>query len=440
MCWDESAGPELADLVSPHDFIDPAQRTLFCFIATMVTNGKAVDIVSLMSAARKRLGGENGIADLLDRIATANILTPTCNIGLPELAEAFSSWSYGERFREIIAGCQKALDQKKPIDKVEQRLEQRLTALQSSVSPDRVFDDSDGQTKEVIEYLSKPDDTGMMTWGFKKMDRVMVPPHSGNLILIGGPSGAGKSTVARNFYANWAAAGIRTAVFSLEMSAKECRINLASMDSGVDVGRVWARNLSDEEGRRFGQALGYWKAAPLIINDRGHLTPDSTLRAMARYHARGAKVFVVDHLHRLDYGEKSGDDLRIPMGNFARDLKTFAMQHECLVVGLVQLKKMARHEEPDESSIRETAKLAEEADGILYVYRPQVACDPGPDGEAIPINDINGRRIFAGNAGKGQFLGFDTENVYIKTGKWRIRPIDALFQIPFNAATGKMLD
>jgi replicative DNA helicase len=438
MVWHEEAGSILTDLLVPSDFVTTRSQSLFVAIATAISSGKASDPVSLGTALR--LEGTPDIIALFDILLAYDIQSVEFEIGVEELAEAFKAWSYAERFRQIIAGAQLAIELGKPVARIEKRIEERLVALQASVKDDRVFDDRKKQTDEVVDYYA---DTAAaqsgLKWGIEKIDLEILPLRPGNFFVIAGRQKAGKSTVARNFIGHFAtqAPGV---LFSLEMSALEQWVNLACMMSGVPVTTYYRRTMTLEQQRVFGEALGHLRKGGLTINDRAHLTPEAFFRAAVRYIAAGARWLALDHMHRFDYGETRPDELRIPMGNFARGLKNFAMTHQIPVIALSQLTKGSPHDEPDESSYRETSKIGEECDGSFFVYRPFVACDPQPDGTLRPITTSNGGRLFAHEKPRSAVMGVDEDNVYLKPANFRIAPSTALFRVPFNKDTGRLYD
>jgi replicative DNA helicase len=386
-----------------------------------------------------RLRNESSeLVPLYDQVCASSITSVEHEIGAEELAEAFKAYSYAERFKQIIIGAQLALDQGKPVAKIEKRVEERMVALQAEVSNDRVFDDRKKQLIEVVDYYadSAAHKAGL-GFGIDKIDREVLPNRPGNLFLIGGRQKAGKSTVARNFYNYWATLqpGV---VFSLEMSALEQWVNLASMHTGIPVTTYYRRTMTTEQEREWGAALGRLQNGNLTINDRSGLTPEACLRQLARYVADGCRWAVLDHLHRFDYGEIRPDELRVPMGNFARNLKTFAMTHKIVICALSQLTKGSPHDEPDDSSFRETSKIGEECDGSFFVYKPLVACDPQADGTLRPIVTSQGATLFAHEKPKSAVLGVDEANVYLKPANFRIAPSTALFRVPFNKDTGRL--
>ena len=436
MLWDGEAALILADKLEPKDFVTAPSRALFSLLASLASTGKPVDPVTIGVKIRNEM---SELEPLYDQVCAASMTAIEHEIGAEELAEAFRAYSYAERFKQIIDGAKLALEMGKPVAKIEKRVEERMTALQSSAHNDRVYDDRRKQLIEVADYYA---DTAAaksgLTWGIEKMDREILPIRDGNFFVIGGRQKAGKSTAARNFYDHWATLqpGV---VFSLEMSSLEQWINLTSMHTGIPVKAYYRRTMTHEQQRQWGAELGRWQNNEnLLINERSNLTPEGCLRAIVRYIAAGYRWFVLDHLHRFDYGELRGDELRVPMGNFARDLKSCAMTHKVKIIALSQLKAGSPHDEPDESSFRETSKIGEECDGSFFVYRPFVACDAMPDGTLRPITSITGGRLFAHEKPKGAVLGVDDENIYLKPANFRIAPPTDLFRVPFHKDTGKM--
>ena len=427
----------LVDQLVPDDFITDTARTFFLLLASLVSTSQPADPVSV--GVRLRTDGTPALLELYDTIVTHEIGADEDMIGAPALVAAFKTWSYSERFKQIITGAALALTLGKPTAKIERRVEERMIALQSSAKTDRVFDDRKKQTVEVVEHYYNRGKAIGLTFGIEKIDREVLPIRNGNLFIIAGRQKAGKSTAARNFYDHWSKTE-RGVVWSLEMSSLEQWVNLACMASGVPVTAFYRGTMTPEQERAFGVAMGHLqKNENLIINDRAHLTPERCLRGLARYVADGCTWAVVDHIHRMDYGESKDSDLRIPMGNFVRDCKNFAMTNKVKIVLLSQLKAGSVHDQPDESSYRETSKIGEEIDGSFFVYKPLVACDALPDGTLRPIVKPDGGRLFAHDKKpKEAAMGVDEENVYLVPANFRIAPSTVLFKVPFNKATGKL--
>jgi len=439
MLFDSDDAVYLADQLVPDDFVTDTARAMFVLLASLASTGKPTDPVSV--GVRLRTDGTPALLALYDLIVTHEIGAIESNIGLAALVAAFKEWSYAERFKQIITGAALALTLGKPTAKIERRVEERMIALQSSARNDRVFDDRKKQTIEVVDYYADRGKYVGLTFGIDKIDREILPIRSGNLFIIAGRQKAGKSTVARNFYDHWWETE-KGVVFSLEMSSLEQFVNLACMHSGVPVTSYYRHTMTPEQERAFGVAMGHLqKNENLIINDRAHLTPERCLRGLARYVAEGCKWAVVDHIHRMDYGESKDSDLRIPMGNFVRDCKNFAMTNKIKLVLLSQLKQGSVHDQPDESSYRETSKIGEEIDGSFFVYKPLVACDPMPDGTLRPIVKPDGGRLFAHDKKpKEAVMGVDEENIYLVPANFRIAPSTVLFKVPFNKSTGKLIN
>jgi hypothetical protein len=216
--------------------------------------------------------------------------------------------------------------------------------------------------------------------------------------------------------------------------------NFACMDTGLDLGKYIRQQFTSYESKQFDDALTWWeKNENFILNERAAVTPDSILRAMKRYRAEGTEVFVLDHLHRVIYGEGK-DDIRLPMAAFARNLKNFGADNNCKVMAGVQYVKIKPTAEPDDSSIREANNILEEGNYVFHVWQPLVAGEMTIHGDFIPRSNADGSRVLADAAEKGAVLGNDPERIYIKCGKQRIRPWRGMIVLPFNPASGLMYE
>lgn len=329
-----------------------------------------------------------------------------------------------------------------PLDKTLAELEAGLAALRAGAGEGRVFDDKRVMAQAAMAYLEGDGRDGL-PYGFLPLDRAVLPLLPGQLALLGGASGGGKSTVGRNIIRQWVKRyGCKVGVQTCEMTGEEQLTALACMDADVSLEGYYRRTLTDDERRRFRVALEWWRDSDLLLVDEmGNLTPEAMFRRFRRWREQGVTVFVLDHLHRLNYGAKSsGDDLRVPVAACARDLKSFCKDHEAIVLALVQYTKMRPHDEPSDEKIREANNILEEADVVHHAYRPLVAHERRRDGVLVPLTRETGLRYFDGDSDvpKGATLAADDEHVYLKLGKQRRRTSSGLVRVPFNHATGAM--
>lgn len=431
-----------ADVLTEEMFAADANREVFRAMTCLADQRMSVDPLTLTEELTKRgaldtIGGKEYLSYLVDAVPTA------ANVAYH--ARLVREYHARRRIQTLgLEIAEKAAKGDASPESLELEIRESLDALRTSETDGRRYDDIHQQADGVIDFLSQDEEPGLR-FGFHQIDRAIVPILPGQLVEIGAASGAGKSTVARNFVAKWAGEmKQKTAFLSFEMTAQEQLLALGCMDTGIDAGDAITRNLSMDQRTALAKAVRWWERTDLLtINERGNVTPQSVLNAMERYVKAGHTLFVLDHLHRVDYGEAADERLlRTRIGSFAKRLKDFAKEHTVRVVALVQLMKMSPNDEPDQSNIRESAKIIEEADKILLVWRPLVACRRLYDGSVEPIEPTAGHRIFrdSDELPEGAVWGPDDTRIYFKSGKQRWRPKGGFFIVRFNPASTLMYD
>lgn len=428
-----------ADIVRDVDFYAERHRRLFRAMLALAASGQVVDPITLSDWFKRAheleaVGGKEYLGFLVDAVPTdANV---AFHAGL--VADA----ARARRLLAITTDAVSALQDNTSWLDVERELGTRLVNFRADLSDDRLFDDKRAMAKAAKAYLEEEGVTGS-PYGFASLDARVLPPLPGHFVLIGGASGSGKSTVARNIIRQWVQR-FRNPVgwLTCEMTGAEQLTHLALMDAELSVEDYGRKRLSDDQRRAFAHAVDWWaENNNLAINEMGSVTPDRVLRIFARWRDQGITHFVIDHMHRLDYGPvRVGDELRIAVASFARRLKSFAKDRNALVLGLVQYVKMQPQDEPDDSRIRESNNILEESDSVLHIYRPLVACQMSSRGVLVPMVKANGGRYFEADAPKGAQLTHDPEYVYLKLGKQRRRLRDGLVKILFDARTGLLRD
>lgn len=422
--------------LTPRDFSSADHATLFQALAALTPSGKQTDVIGL----RRRLNDAKR-ADLAD-YATELLGDVFAFSALPNWIAAVLEASAARRTAAVLESAAKAIRADTPRVTVETDLERQLTAIRAAMPDGRAFDDKAQMAAQAMAYLD--DDARAGTpYGFAPWDAAVLPAMPSHLILLGGASGAGKSAVARNVERGWVQRYERkTGLLTCEMSGEEQLVHHACIDAQVAIEDYYRRRLASEERKRFIEALTWWRDTDLLkVNEMGSVTPERAIRIFRRWREQGVTHFVLDHLHRLDYGaSKSGDDLRVPVAAFAKALKNFAKDCEATVFALVQYSKIKPHEEPSDDKIREANNVLEEADAVFHLYRPHVACERDTHGNLVPLRTPEGGRYFEGSAPHGTVLAPDRETVYLKLGKQRRRLRDGLIRIPFNHRLALLYD
>lgn len=426
-------------------------RRLFLFVSQMLANGQTVTPKGVYRAAQSKDPELLPHIESIGKLAVSRTVeNDTKAIPLTDAIELFKRWKQARAVATILDEAIETLDFMEPRHVIE-RVQSQLESVSRRDTSATVHDDIDAQSKDLLSHLNDEAVTGI-PFGFRALDQAVVPMLFGNLILVGGATGSGKSAFVRNI----ARAIIRNvpemkvAMHSMEMTALEQWLNLCAMDAGIDIEKAAQPRLMQEHEK---EALArvkieYKEHRRLRINDRSGVTPHQLLQTMKRYEAEGYRIQIIDHFHEIDYDTEGNEQkMRVLIGETAGMLKTFAKQTRSIIIALVQLVKMDKTVEPNDANIREAAKIGEEADKILFTYRPLIACVRGEGGALVPAQrtPMSEARIFASEVTKkmlqsGTVLSLDDQRVYVKLGKQRIRPRQGIVSIRFNSATGLMFD
>jgi replicative DNA helicase len=130
----------------------------------------------------------------------------------------------------------------------------------------------------------------------------------------------------------------------------------------------------------------------------------------------GIKGVIVDYLQILNVNMK-GANKEQQMGDVARRLKNIAKELDIWVIALSQLSRDSQNPAPSIARLRDSGQIAEAADMVILIYRPEIYGKKYPDEfsdkstENTALIDVAKGR----NTGLMKFLvGFDskTTNFY----------------------------
>ncbi len=214
--------------------------------------------------------------------------------------------------------------------------------------------------------------------GLDKLDEMTAGLKGSELLIIAGRPGMGKTAFALNV-ALAAAVGrnVAVAVFSLEMRKEELVRRLLCSEARVDGGRMRNGLLSTQDWQKLMGAAGPLTDLPLFIDDTAALTV-TALRGKARRlkSEHGLGLIVVDYLQLMRSGVKN-DNREQEISEISRSLKALAKELDVPVVALSQLNRgvetrPGKDKRPQLADLRESGAIEQDADVIMFVYRPEV--------------------------------------------------------------------
>jgi replicative DNA helicase len=212
--------------------------------------------------------------------------------------------------------------------------------------------------------------------GFHDLDRMTGGFKDSDLIIMAGRPSMGKTSLALNV-AMFAALEAKksVAIFSLEMSKEQLTERLLTEQAQIDAQRLHRGQLSEAEFDRVSNALGPLGEAPIYIDDSPTMD-ELTLQLKARQAKmrHGIDLIVVDYL-QLMHGRSRGDDNRVQeVSSISRALKGLARELRVPVIAISQLSRQPE-QRPDKrpilSDLRESGALEQDADVVMFLFRPE---------------------------------------------------------------------
>jgi len=226
-----------------------------------------------------------------------------------------------------------------------------------------------------IDYLARHrDETVGVPTGFIDLDRLLGGMQPSDLLIIAGRPGQGKSGFCISAAKNAAQLHKKhVAVFSLEMSNEQLVQRLLAQETGIDSQRLRLGDVRDDQWPLFTQAVSVLGEAPIYLDDTPAITPLQLRTKCRRLHMElGLDLIVVDYL-QLMTGDSRIDNRVQEVSYISRNLKALARELNVPVLAAAQLSRAVEQradKRPVLSDLRESGSLEQDADVVMFIYRP----------------------------------------------------------------------
>ena len=368
---------EVLDAIDLDLWGEPRLRSVLELLASMVhhAGADAVDYRGLsMEVYNQGLHvSMTTMSDLLDVAAPSQSVRP--------FADAIRRQSRDRQVRDAINALDIAADDGDDIAPYVRQLQEAGTIGQSDVRPMLEV------MSETIDHLQTGwtgEGAPRWTTGFASLDdRLDGGIRSPQLIVIGGRPGMGKTAFGLQIADAVATAGGRVHVYSGEMGRLEIGGRLLSLWSDVDSSQVsQPRTMPQATMDQIVDDYGHVKTRgySMTVDDRGGKTWSQVVAGVMKSAFRhgGLDLVLVDYLQLLQV-PKGGTEYSA-YTEASKAAKALAKELRCVVILLAQLSRKAAERKPDDrkpkmTDLRATGQIEQDADLILFPYRP-VLDDP----------------------------------------------------------------
>lgn len=223
---------------------------------------------------------------------------------------------------------------------------------------------------EFLEELSKKESNSIST-GYKELDESTGGFKPGELIIIAGRPGMGKTTFAINLIKNMCYASNRVAMFSLEMSESSLASKIVSFESNVLLKKILNHKLNPEDWERVSFSTHRFKKYNLLIDDSSYVNVSTIEEEISKI--ENIDIIFVDYLQLIVSDALIGANRVLEVAKITRTLRAIAKDKNVPIVVLSQLSRAneARVDKrPMLSDLRDSGSIEQDADKVLFLYRP----------------------------------------------------------------------
>ncbi|HIX53515.1 MAG TPA: replicative DNA helicase [Candidatus Sphingobacterium stercoripullorum] len=377
---EKDALSEVIDVLTPEAFYKEAHQRIFEAIYNLFQKSSPVDIVTVTAELRtmgalELVGGAFYITQLTDRVISA------ANI---EYHARIISQKYIQR--ELIRVSSEIINQSYDetsdvFDLLDHAEKSLFEIAQSNLRRDsRKMDDIVREAISNLEMLRDRSDglTGIPS-GLTDLDRMTSGWQPSDLVIIAARPAMGKTAFVLSVARNAAVDHERpVAVFSLEMSSVQLVNRLISGETEIEQEKLRKGTLADHEWQQLHSRVGRLIEAPIIIDDTPALNIFEFRAKCRRLKAQyDIQMVVVDYL-QLMHGKADGKsgNREQEIGSISRALKSVAKELNIPVLALSQLSRAVESrpgnsKRPMLSDLRESGSIEQDADMVLFLYRPE---------------------------------------------------------------------
>ena len=370
---DPSCINQIADKLTPEHFYVEQYAQIYEIMFGMFLGNKSIDFVTVLDAVKsKGIYDENEGKRVLFEMT--QLVPSTKNIA--EYAKIIVEKS---SLRKLIDACaditsmcyEQSQDTTNILDFAETRIYEIMQSrTNTALTPikNAILESYDNINKIAND---KNAFMGLQT-RYSEIDRMLSGLGKSDLILIAARPGVGKTSFALNIAQNIALDKPKKtiAVFSLEMSNDQLANRMLSAQSGIDNMKFRNGELSDEDWVKLAEASVVLSDTEVYFDDTAGITVAQMKAKLRRL--KKLDLIIIDYLQLMSGGGRY-ENRSAEVGAISRSLKVMAKEFNVPVITLSQLNRESEKtkSKPQLSNLRESGAIEQDADSIIFLWKPE---------------------------------------------------------------------
>ena len=401
MMADETVPMDLMSLIKPADFYFRSHRLIFEAMSSIWNDNRPIDLVTVTQeldrmGALADAGGAQYISVLSGFLPTSANFKAHAEIvkqdsQLRQLMTAANS---------VLERCYANSDALETLQYAEKAVSD--VAENQGISALQPFDEAvNAAVADFDSLLRDPLARRGLQTGFRGLDALLGGLHGGDLVIIAARPGQGKTSIGMNIIQQVATAHIVSgepsktvdpavcAIFSLEMPASQLAKRMIASIAKVDFARLSKGEITGaDEWKSIASARSALCMSKIFVDDTSLTTPMDILSKCRRLKREQKRLdlVMVDYLTLMSSGKKV-ENRQQDVSEISRTMKLAAKELGVPLLLLSQLSRGSEKEKrkPQMSDLRESGAIEQDADIIMFIYRPNAGDDNNPDRDSAEI-------------------------------------------------------
>lgn len=236
-----------------------------------------------------------------------------------------------------------------------------------------IADDMQNAFEGVEDYTKdyeKRKNTSVFT-PYSSLNNVIGSLQGGDMIILAGGTGGGKTCAMLNLVTGIASQGKKVDIFSLEMPKEQLQQRMICAEAGIDASAFRSFSLTESDKKKYVTCA---KEKFANLNIRIYKKQTISIEQIKYIVMRSdADIVFIDYLGLINsYSNKNTYER---FSEISRNIKLLAMESNKPIVALHQLNREFQNREdktPRLSDIRDSGKIEQDADMVLFVHRPGI--------------------------------------------------------------------
>ncbi len=435
MMLEKSSLNAIIDILTPEMFYKEAHQIIYSAILDLFKNSEPIDLLTVTNKLKTMdkldvVGGPYYISKLTNRVVSAANIEFHARIIIQKYIQRRLIEISSETIKEAFEDTTDVFDL---LDNAESKIYDLSDNTLRKQSGNML-----NLVNQAIKDIENAKNAGNgirgVTTGFMDLDKITQGWQKSDLIILAARPSMGKTAFALNMARNAAIAGKPIAFFSLEMSSIQLVTRLISSETDITADKLRTGNLEQYEWDRLYNRVTNLTNAKLFIDDTPQLSIFE-LRAKCRRlkEQHDIQMIFIDYLQLMTAKGDKGFSREQEISTISRSLKSLAKELNIPVLALSQLSRQVEtrpgSKKPILSDLRESGAIEQDADVVVFIYRPEyygLNEEDGVNTKNLAVISIakhrNGKLGEVNLRFNGMFTRFEEPEIVMPSNSMQIAP------------------